>query len=95
MSVLARMANLLMLLGIVLMTLSIVFFTLESFKDAGTGTVSGGGCIILFIIPICFGFGEHSTELLFISLLLALALTVILLITVFSTYKRSRWNQDL
>ncbi|AFL66566.1 protein of unknown function DUF131 [Desulfurococcus amylolyticus DSM 16532] len=92
---LARMANLLVVLGIVLMMLSIVFFMFESFKDAGTGTVSGGGCIILFFIPICFGFGEHSTELLFISLLLALALTVILLITMFSTYKRPSWRQDL
>lgn len=92
---LARTANLLVILGIALMMLSIVLFMLESFKDAGTGTVSGGGCIILFFIPICFGLGEHSTELLFISVLLALTLTVILLITVFSTYKRLRGGQGL
>lgn len=92
---LARTANLLVVLGMVLMMLSIVFFMLESFKDTGTGTVSGGGCVILFFIPVCFGFGEHSTELLFISVLLALALTVILLITMFSTYRRLRGEQGL
>lgn len=42
--------------------------------------VSGGGCIVLFFIPVCFGFGELALHLIIVAAALAVALAIVSLI---------------
>ena len=42
--------------------------------------VSGGGCIVILFIPICFGYGEFSLQLMLLAMILAIALIIVYLV---------------
>jgi uncharacterized membrane protein len=42
--------------------------------------VTGGGCIIVFFIPICFGVGEQATQALLLAVILVIILVAVILL---------------
>ncbi|MEM5823099.1 MAG: hypothetical protein QXH34_08570, partial [Ignisphaera sp.] len=55
--------------------------------------ISGGGCIILFFIPVCFGYGEFAIQLIMLAIALAIVLAIVYLViykTSIGALKRER-----
>jgi uncharacterized membrane protein len=50
--------------------------------------ISGGGCIVLLFIPICFGYGEFALQLIVIAIVLAMALILISFIVYRQLFKQ-------
>jgi uncharacterized membrane protein len=50
--------------------------------------ISGGGCIVLLLIPICFGYGEFALQLIVIAIVLAMALILISFIVYRQLFKQ-------
>lgn len=51
-----------------------ILLTLLEPTKVGIGV---GGCIVVFFIPICFGYGEPAVPMMIIMLVLALALIIV------------------
>ncbi|MCS7112042.1 MAG: hypothetical protein N3D82_01460 [Ignisphaera sp.] len=45
--------------------------------SAGNVEVSGGGCIVLFFVPVCFGYGEFALQLIILAIALAIVLAAV------------------
>ena len=65
---------------------SILMVFSQPIQDSG-GRVNVGGCIIIFFIPICFGYGEPWIMVLAITL--TIILVIILFLLPYIIYKRS------
>lgn len=50
--------------------------TLEAGRDRAI-SVSGGGCVLIMFVPICFGVGEAALPLMVIAVALAVVLTLL------------------
>ncbi|RLG83844.1 MAG: hypothetical protein DRO40_03360 [Thermoprotei archaeon] len=84
---LATLGFIIVFIGILIIIIaSILMVFSQPIQDSGS-RVNVGGCIIIFFIPICFGYGEPWI------LILTITLTIILVIIVFLLpyiiYKRS------
>lgn len=51
--------------------------------------VSGGGCVLIMFIPICFGFGEAALPMMAIALTMVAVLTLIGLIFLRKVYRET------
>lgn len=79
-----------LLAGFVLVFLAVLLPILTSVDQA---TTSSGiaGCVILFFIPICFGFGESGV--LPFMMILSLALTLVLVVFAFLVFRKLTKNR--
>lgn len=66
--------------------LPLIVYLLSPATGMGGIEVSGGGCILLFFIPICFGVGSQAILLIIVALIIAL----ILMIFGYITYRNVR-----
>lgn len=66
----------LIVVGVLLALIAVIIplFTIPFTEGA---KISGGGCIVILFIPICFGYGELSLQLVVIAMILAIALIII------------------
>ncbi|MEM1612365.1 MAG: hypothetical protein QXH02_03315 [Desulfurococcaceae archaeon] len=81
-------------LGVVLVFVGMILAVIATFLQALGGiSVSGGGCIVVGFIPVCFGVGEHALPAIMIVLVLAIALVVISLL--FMTYAHRRIKETI
>ncbi|MCY0868603.1 MAG: hypothetical protein OWQ48_05185 [Desulfurococcus sp.] len=76
----SRLAFFLIITGIIFVAIGSLAIALEAAFSSGSSTVSTGGCIIVFFIPICFGSGTYGNILLLASIVLSIILTLILLV---------------
>lgn len=75
-----KLGLLLIIIGIVLaFTATILPLILVGFKTSEI-SITGGDCIILFFIPICFGVGEQAVQALLVAVILAVILVVVIVI---------------
>jgi uncharacterized membrane protein len=65
-------------LGIGLIVLGLLFIVISILTPSSHSVSSGGfaGCIVIFFIPICFGGGQASQQLIAISALLTIILVI-------------------
>ncbi|MEO3993187.1 MAG: hypothetical protein QN229_02600 [Desulfurococcaceae archaeon TW002] len=82
---LLKVSILLLLAGFMLVFLAML---LPILTLGGQATTPSGvaGCVILFFIPICFGFGESG--ILPFMIMLSLALTLILVVFTFLIFRK-------
>ncbi len=80
---LIKIGIILILLGIALIVLSTVLLGLR--QSAG-GETAVAGCIVIFFIPICFGYGDYSLLLPLIIAMIILVLVLILLPLILAKY---------
>ncbi|MEM3960233.1 MAG: hypothetical protein QW200_07940 [Ignisphaera sp.] len=52
--------------------LPLTIYLLSPATGMGSVEIGGGGCILLFFIPICFGVGSQAVLLIIVALILAL-----------------------
>lgn len=89
---LERLGFILILIGILIAFIAILI-PLFTIPLAGDIKISGGGCIILFFVPICFGYGEFAIQLIVLAIALAIVLATVYLIiyrTSIGALKRER-----
>lgn len=64
-------------LGFVLIIVGFTLFFIAALLPltfTGNASVSGGGCIIIFFFPVCFGLGDQPVLMMVLSMVLAIAL---------------------
>ncbi|MEM1677698.1 MAG: hypothetical protein QXV81_07235 [Ignisphaera sp.] len=89
---LEKLGFILILIGIVIAFIAILI-PLFTIPLTGDIKISGGGCIILFFIPICFGYGEFAIQLIMLAIALAIVLAIVYLViykTSIGALKRER-----
>jgi len=72
---LERIAHALILAGAAIIFLIALAIPIQLMLSGGS--FSGGGCVVIFFLPICFGLGEQP--LLMVILAMSLAIAIILL----------------
>jgi len=70
--------------GVVLTIVAALLPLLLVSPETSSVSVTGGGCIVVFFIPICFGVGEQAQLALLLAVILTLVLVVVLI--VFNTW---------
>ncbi len=79
----------LMIVGIAIMILAPLTI-LAMNTSAKSVNVTGGGCIVIFFVPICFGVG--SSPLMGLVIALALSLTLIAVVFFLFTYLSRKYR---
>jgi len=64
-------------IGFLVILISVLLMVFKSMKEAGKGSVEGGGVIIIGPIPIAFGTSKKITGILLILAIILFLLTVI------------------
>lgn len=78
-------------IAVILIPILTVVFNIERIED-----VSVGGCVLIFFIPICFGYGTTALHLLIIAIALALLVMIISLAMFIKTKKNfDKFKQKL
>ncbi len=74
---LEKLGFILIVIGIIMVFIAAIapLFTIITTNIANV-EISGAGCIVLFFIPICFGYGEFALQLIIIAIILAIVLAV-------------------
>ncbi len=86
---LLKISIIFLLTGFVLVFLAVLLPILTLVDQAKTS--SGiAGCVILFFIPICFGFGESG--ILSFMMILSLVLTLVLVVFAFLVFRKLTKN---
>lgn len=89
---LERLGFILILIGMLIAFIAILL-PLFTIPLAGDIKISGGGCIILFFVPICFGYGEFAIQLIVLAIALAIMLAIVYFVifrTSIGTLRRER-----
>lgn len=84
-----RLSLLLIAIGVILLITGGIVAVLEALPSSSGASISAGGCIIVFFIPVCFGVGEHHDVLLLVSMVIGAVITLLLLWSVIQA-SRSR-----
>ena len=77
---LLKLGLLLIFAGIIITFLAILLPLLLTTPESTSTSVTGGGCIMIFFIPICFGIGEQAHLALLLAVILSIILVVILIL---------------
>lgn len=85
-----KLGLLLIFCGFALAFIATIFPLLTFEWNATNLSVTGGGCIIIGFIPVCFGVGEYPIHILIVVLSIALALVLIGAIFSFHILREAR-----
>ncbi len=69
-----------MFIGITLTIIAALLPLLLLSPETSNVNITGGGCIVVFFIPICFGVGEQAQLALLLAVILTLVLVVMLIV---------------
>lgn len=66
--------------GIILAVIAALLPLLLVAPETGGVSATGGGCVVVFFVPVCFGVGEQAHVALLLAIALAVVLVVVLLL---------------
>lgn len=69
------LAHVLILAGMILIALALLI--IPFLMMSSSPSVSGGACVVILFLPICFGLGEQPLLMVVITMLLALVMIVV------------------
>lgn len=75
-----KLGLLLIFIGIALAFMATILPLMLVGFETSRINVTGGGCIIVFFIPICFGVGEQATQALLLAVVLVIILVAVILL---------------
>ncbi|MCS7102327.1 MAG: hypothetical protein NZ992_00400 [Candidatus Korarchaeum sp.] len=71
-----RLAHVLILVGVTISILTFLMIPMLAILSSSP-SVSGGGCVIILFLPICFGFGEQPLLMAIIAMLMSLIIIAV------------------
>ncbi|MEM1520030.1 MAG: hypothetical protein QXR35_02820 [Candidatus Korarchaeum sp.] len=69
-----RLAHILIIGGVAISILAFLLIPLLALLSGSGPSVSGGGCIVILFLPVCFGLGEQPLLMVLVAMLMALAI---------------------
>jgi uncharacterized membrane protein len=66
--------------GVIVAVVAVLLPLLIITHETSGVSVTGGGCIIVFFVPICFSVGENAQLALLLAVVLSIVLVVILIL---------------
>jgi uncharacterized membrane protein len=77
---LSKLGLVLVFAGVIVAVVAALLPLLLITPETSGVSVTSGGCIIVFFVPICFGVGEHAQLALLLAVVLSIVLVVILIL---------------
>ncbi|MEM4717925.1 MAG: hypothetical protein QXE81_04095 [Desulfurococcaceae archaeon] len=87
---LLRIGLLFLFTGLLLLIVSASLLVVIGLK---TNTISFGGCIILFFIPVCIGIGEQWHWVLLLSVIILASTIVFYIYSIFYFHRKTKLTQ--
>ncbi len=84
---LVKLGFIIAFIGIMVIFIASILLIIPAQQGGGEANVSVGGCVIIFFIPICFGYGEP--RIMILAMILSIVLVIILIILPYILYRKT------